>query len=249
MQKNHKPASACIAGSARHTDFLAGLTDADRAAFLGRCEVRRAPAGTTLFSQGQPHTESFVVARGLIRTYYLSPVGKEITLAFWAAGHLVGGPDFFGSSCHVWSARSVKDTDVYALDGAVLKQLVLSSPGIAESVIDALVFKIHWLSHLFQKFATESVTDRLAHQLVRLCEMHGHPQADGVSIEHEFTQEDLANMVGATRQWVSITLSELQRAGLVRIEKRRLMVLDLEALRNYYTEAGAGVETRAATRR
>jgi CRP-like cAMP-binding protein len=184
-----------------------------------------------LFRQGRPHVDTFLIDRGLIRTYYLSPVGKEITLAFWADGNLIGAPDLFGNAPHVWSAQAVKDTSLLVIDGATFRRIACVNPGIAGAVMDALAFKIHWLSVLFQTFTTESVTDRLAHQLVRLSEMHGRPHPDGTAIAHEFTQEDLASMVGATRQWVSITLNELQRAGLVRVEKRRLIVLDLDGLR------------------
>ncbi len=212
-------------------DFLERLHEDDRQVFLDHCVDVDAARGTVLFEQGQPHRDTFLIDKGLIRTYYLSPQGKEITLAFWADGNLIGAPDMFGDTPHVWSAQATRDTRVKVIDGASFHRLACTRPGITAAVLDTLAFKVHWLSVLFQTFATESVTDRLAHQLIRLSEMHGEPHSEGTVIIHEFTQEDLANMVGATRQWISITLTELTRAGLVRVENRKLIVRDLDGLR------------------
>ncbi len=217
---------------ALHFDFLDRLNEDEKLAFLTGCVPMQAKPGEVLFRQGSPHVHTYLIEQGLIRTYYLSPLGKEVTLAFWSDGNLIGAPDMFGNTPHVWSAQAIKKTRLWVIEGRTFRRIACGNPGIANAVMDALAFKVHWLSVLFQTFATESVTDRLAHQIVRLSEMYGQPHPEGTVIAHEFTQEDLANMVGATRQWVSITLNELQRAGLVRIEKRRMVVLDLAGLRS-----------------
>jgi CRP-like cAMP-binding protein len=217
----------------RQTDILARLQPASRREFERHCTHVDATSGDVIFAQGEIHHDSFLITSGLVRTYYLSPLGKEITLAFWSDGNLIGGPDFFGGSPHVWSARCVKDTTMLAIDGPTLKQLTQRLPDLADSVIDALTFKMRWISVLLQTFATECVINRLAHQLARLADMHGYQHDDGVAIRHEFTQEDLATMVGATRQWVSMTLNQMQRANLITFKNRRLIVRDLEALRRF----------------
>jgi CRP/FNR family transcriptional regulator, cyclic AMP receptor protein len=222
---------------AHQPDFLDRLNTEAKEIFLNACVEMRAEPGEVLFRQGSPHVLTYLIDRGLIRTYYLSPLGKEITLAFWSDGNLIGGPDMFGSTPHVWSAQAIKDTRLWVIDGRTFRRVACGNPVVAGAVMDALAFKVHWLSVLFQTFATESVTDRLAHQIVRLSEMYGRPHPEGTVIAHEFTQEDLANMVGATRQWVSITLNELQRAGLVGVDKRRLILRDLAGLRSS-TQAG-----------
>ena len=75
--------------------------------------------------------------------------------------------------------------------------------------------------------------------LVKLSEMYGVECADGILIRYPFTQEDLANMVGATRQWVNMTFGQFQREGLVCIKKRRLVILDVAKLRRMTTESPA----------
>jgi len=94
-----------------------------------------------------------------------------------------------------------------------------------------LSFKLRWVSLLLQNIGTESVRHRLAHLLMSLSDMYGVECEEGIQIRYPFTQEDLANMICATRQWVSMTFRRFQEEGIVQIAKRRLVILDMAGLR------------------
>ena len=64
--------------------------------------------GKTLFAQGERHHGVFLIENGLIRTFYTSPVGREITLAYWQPGNIVGTPQVLGSGTHMWSGIAVR---------------------------------------------------------------------------------------------------------------------------------------------
>jgi len=217
---------------ARQRNVLAELDGREREAFLGRCRPEIFDSGETVFSQGAPHVGTYVISSGLIRTYYTSPLGKEITLAFWSDGDWIGGPDFFGESpTHIWSAQAVERSSTLLIAGSDLRRLAREIPGVGIAVIGALTFKLHWLSLLLQTLATESVSERLAHLLVTLGDTYGEPYQHGVRIRYPFSQEDIAAMVGASRQWVSMAISRLQKAGIVRTDKRHLIIVDPDKLR------------------
>jgi len=217
-------------GSASSRDLFLYLSESEKAAFLAQCSERRAPRNTTIFSQGRKHT-TFLIKEGLVRTFYVSPSGKEITLAYWSEGEMIGGPYFFDDQRkNIWSAQAAEDSVVLAIDGAQLQQLALRIPALALFLIDSLSFKLHWVSLLLQTLGTEFVHCRLATLLLRLAELYGDPCDDAIVIRYNFTQSDLGAMVGATRQWVSTALGRLQREGIVRLHKRRLYILDLERL-------------------
>lgn len=229
-----KPGSHQIPVSNRHPvprfvrqrNILATLSDAERQLLVRCCARQEFSPGLNLFAQGQRHSFNFIIENGLVRTYYSSPTGKEITLAYWSEGDLIGGPNFFDDgSTHVWSAKAVEPSRVLAISGRNLKQLTVTIPMIAECVIDALSFKLLWLSLLLQTLGTKSVSKRLAQLLLQLSALYGVERREGVEITYHFTQEDLANMVGATRQWVSMTLSRFQREKIIRISKRKLLIL------------------------
>ena len=218
-------------GSGPEWGALKTINPEARAELLKRSEQRRVAKGSVLFSQGESHKGAYFILKGLIKTYYLSPMGKEMTMAHWSEGDMVGGPDFFARSTHIWSAAAIKDSVVLVVGGAELDYLVNRFPDLAQYIIRTLTFKMKWLSELLQITCTESVTDRLAHLLVRLAEMYGTQTEKGVAIPQDFTQEELANMVGASRQWVNLTLSHLHRAHLIYCVGREIILRDIEGLK------------------
>lgn len=173
----------------------------------------------------------YIIESGLIRTYYTSPAGREITLAYWKPNNFVGGPDVFGQSEHVWSGVAVETSTVMFIKGEDLRALMADIPQLAISVVEALVFKGKCFSSLIQMLGTRSVAERLSQLLLMLIDMHGERDSSGgIAIQRQFTHEDLANMVGASRQWVTTALDRLQRDGVVLIRKRQVVVLRPDAL-------------------
>jgi len=71
-----------------------------------------------LFRQGEPHEGIFILRAGAVRSYYVSPAGREITLANWAPGNFVGGPEIFGGGVHVWSGIAVQSGHAILLPGS-----------------------------------------------------------------------------------------------------------------------------------
>lgn len=210
--------------------LLDRLNDRDHKMLLARCLERHVVAKTPLFAQATPRTATFIVKQGLVRTYYASRSGKEVTVGYWSNGDMVGGPDFFDECMHIWSCEATEDSVLWTIKGSDLHELSLKVPAIAECVVIALSFKLRWVSLLLQNMGTESVRHRLAHLLVSLSDMYGVKCEEGIQIRYPFTQEDFANMICATRQWVSVTFHRFQREGIVRVVKRRLVILDMAAL-------------------
>lgn len=217
----------------RQQDLFEKLSPHDRAQVLAKCSEQHIKSGTLLYTQGMRHVDTYILKQGLIRTYYSSPMGREIALAYWSSGDLLGGPNFFDEEAlHLWSAQAVEDCTVLAIRGQDFRYVASHIPALAEQVFDALCFKMRWFSLLVQMLGTESVSSRLANLLLILSELYGIKTDEGIAIKYCFSQEDLAHMVGATRQWVSVALGHLQKSGILRIRKRRLVVLNIDSLRS-----------------
>ncbi|WP_146585275.1 Crp/Fnr family transcriptional regulator [Puniceibacterium confluentis] len=210
--------------------FLASLTEGDRV------RVRRTGSRTTvakgegLFFQGDPHTGIWIVESGRIRTFYAGPSGREITLAYWSAGHFVGGPEVFGRGRHVWSADALEDTELLFLSGAAIRTLVREVPDVAISIIEGLVAKAKCYSALLQMLGTRSVSERLRQLLVILADTHGRHENGQIIIDRSITYEQVASMVGATRQWVTQSLDKLQSEGVLNVSRKEIIIHSLERL-------------------
>jgi CRP/FNR family transcriptional regulator, cyclic AMP receptor protein len=204
--------------------LLANLSPSEREHVLAHGKRRVFYRGQTLFNQGAKHDGIYLIETGRIRVFYTAPSEREITLAYWLPGNFVGGPEIFGEGIHQWSGVASSNSSVVHLSGKDMRKLVLAVPGLAIGLIEGLTFKGKCYSALAQMLGTRSITERLAHLLLNLVELYGVKEADGIVISAAFTHADLAHMVGATRQWVTISLKRLQEKGVVISRKARIVV-------------------------
>lgn len=221
------------------TDLRRGASFFERLTLDEVSTVRRAStivtanAGASIFHQGDAHKGIYLIESGRVRSFYAGPSGKEITLAYWAPGHFIGGPEVFGGGTHIWSAVAVENTRLTYLPGHVIRGLVRSMPTFAECIIDGLVEKGRCYSALVQMLGTRSVTERLAQVLLILAEMDRKP-GQPLTVSRRITHDQLASIVGSTRQWVTTTLARFQKAGHVGVKRNAIVVLDPAALRTQF---------------
>jgi CRP/FNR family transcriptional regulator, cyclic AMP receptor protein len=200
------------------------LSPAEREVVLSHGKKRVFFRGQTLFNQGSRHDGIFLIQTGRVRVFYTAPSEREITLAYWHPGNFVGGPNVFGDSMHQWSGVAVTDTSVVQLPGRALRKLVVEVPNLAIGLIEGLTFKGRCYSALAQMLGTRSITERLAHLLLHLVDLYGVKDDDGILIGAAFTHADIAHMVGATRQWVTISLKRMHEKDIVLSSKSRIIV-------------------------
>ncbi len=217
-------------GVNRQRPILDALTEEERALVVARGRKKVLNRGATLFSQGMPHDGIYLIESGRIRVFYAAPSGREITLAYWYPGNFVGGPEIFGGGPHVWSGIATCNSSVLHLSASALRELVTTVPAFAVGVIDALVFKGKCYSTMAQMLGTRSITERLAHLLLHLADLYGVEEDGGVLIAANFTHADLAHLVGATRQWVTISLKRLAERGVISAARSDLVIMRPDVL-------------------
>lgn len=192
-------------------NLLGCLEETTRKAVLASGRPRLYAAGEIVFRQGAPHEGIHLIEDGLVRSFYLSEEGRELTLGFWSTGHYVGAPQMFGGGRHAWTSAAVVATRCLWLPGPQLRKLSLERPDLALALLDALVHKSQCYCAVLQLLATHSMRVRLARLLAMLAAREG---AADIGLSHG----QLASMIGSTRQWVSRTLARFADEGL--IEKR-----------------------------
>lgn len=183
-----------------------------------------------LCSQGDPAGEFFIIKDGLVRTFYLAPSGKEITIGYWTNGDLAGTTDIFNPGVRELSIEAIRDTDVILINDKELAVILRAFPDIAALIVEALAFKLRRFTMLTKMFATQSVLSRLAQILLIFARLYGAQTQEGILIETAFTHEEIGNMIGASRQWVTITLNQLQEMSLLKLGRHRILITDLNAL-------------------
>jgi CRP-like cAMP-binding protein len=210
--------------------FLASLSKEDQKTVrkLGtRCVVKK---GEGVFFQGDPHTGVWVIESGRIRSFYAGPSGREITLAYWSSGHFVGGPEVFGTGRHVWSADALEDSEMLFLSGMSMQKLVREVPDVAVAVIEGLVNKGKCYSALIQMLGTRTVSERLRQLLLILADAFGRHENGNIIVDRSITYEQVASIVGATRQWVTQSFDRMQSEGVLTVSRKEITIHSLSRL-------------------
>jgi CRP/FNR family transcriptional regulator, cyclic AMP receptor protein len=216
---------ALTAAAPKQPHIFSRLTVTQRNRVIARGIRLHLSQGETLFSQGEKHKGVYLIEDGLIRTFYTSPAGREITLAYWQPGNIVGTPQVFSTHVHQWSGMAAAETNVLSFRGEDIFELMQRIPMFGIAVVETLEFKGKCLSALVQMLGTRSVAERLAMLLCNLAELYGVKEKDGIAIGEPFTHEVFAQMVGASRQWVTMTLDRMRNENLIRIGKCRTVIL------------------------
>jgi CRP/FNR family transcriptional regulator, cyclic AMP receptor protein len=216
--------------------FFSVLEAETRKAFFRSCHKMTLQTGESLFIQESEHSRTFIIQSGVIRTFYVSETGREVTLGYWSSGDIVGGPNIFGGGRHVWSAVANRRAEVLAISGADLKKIADADFKVMNWIVKVLEFKLRWLSILFQIHGTERVQNRLAKLLLMMGDLYGDELDGGIIIKLQISQADLATLVGASRQWTNKALANLRHDGAISMQGRHIVLRDPMALRTILSE-------------
>jgi len=210
---------------------ILGLLSADEFQRLSRDGKKTTyDSGDFFFNQGDPHNGIHFITAGKVRSYYTSPNGREMTLAYWPKGHFVGAPQILGGGEHMWSSVAVEPSSGLWIPGEKLKQLIHQMPNLAIAVIEGLVYKSMCYTALLQIVGTQSKTSRLCQLLLTLA-ASSTERPNVARLRQKFTQKELANMVGATRQAISTSLDKLEKKNLITRTADEIHILDMQGLR------------------
>jgi CRP-like cAMP-binding protein len=211
--------------------LFAGLSEDERGALFTRLRRRRYRKGEMVFLRGDLGRDLYLVESGTVKICLTTEDGKEITLA------LLGPGEFFGELALL--DGEPRSSDAVAMDaGACLLlerneflQFVEERPRVAHRVMEVLSRRLRDNNQLVQDAAFFDIAARLARVILRLAESVGQRDADGVTIARRLTQNDLAGMIGTTRESVNKWLAFYERQGLVERRGGLIRVLDTHGLR------------------
>jgi len=240
--------------SIHHPNVFSRLTAEQQARLVEAAEHRMLPAGAAVYQQGTGLSEMSIIRSGMIRVFYVAEDGQVITFAYWQRGTLIGVPAFYRGFRHMWSAETVEPSELLTYGRSRFIQLIEEMPPLAIAVIEALEYKSKRLSTMLQLHITSSVPERLRLLLLNHMELYGKRSPEGVVIGVPFSHEQIAQLIGASRQWVSTMLARLGRAGVIRSRHRIITVLRPDHLRSAalgerLSQAQAQAAARNRTRR
>jgi CRP-like cAMP-binding protein len=188
------------------------------------------PRGATIFREGEPGDRLFVIGEGKIKLGRRSKDGRENLLAVLGPGEMFGELSLFDPGPRTASATVVADTVLLELDHADLISWLELHPTVAKHLLQALGRRLRRTNETLADMIFSDVPGRVAKALLDLSTRFGEQVDDGLRVAHDLTQEELAQLVGASRETVNKALADFAARGWVRREGRAVVLLDLERL-------------------
>jgi CRP-like cAMP-binding protein len=210
--------------------WFSTLSDELRAAILARAVVRRLPDGAPLATRGSPAEEWCGVARGAVRVSSVSLSGKQVALTYIEPGTWFGDIALFDGLGRTHDADAHGATTVLSVRKADFKELLARHTELYDALLRLNCRRLRIMFNLIEDLNTRPLSARLARNILVLARSYGVPQGEEIRIGLQLAQEDLAQLVGASRQRVNQELKELEREGALRVEPTRLVVLSREKL-------------------
>src|SRR3954451_22161760 len=203
-------------------DATAALTAA-----MTTCDVDR---GHVVFSEGDAGDRLFIVMDGKVKISRAAVDGRENLLAVLGPGEMFGELSLFDPGPRTATATAITDSTLASLDHDDLQPLLLAQPAVASQLLRALAQRLRRTNEAMADLVFSDVPGRQAKALLDLAERFGDEEPDGVRVRHDLTQEELAQLVGASRETVNKALSEFANRGWLRLEGRTVLLLDGERL-------------------
>ena len=187
--------------------------------------------GDVLFSEGDPGDRLYVVTEGKIKLGRSSSDGRENLLAVLGPGEMFGELSLFDPGPRTATATAITETRLIGLGHQDLLPWLAGRPEVATQLLGALARRLRRTNEALADLVFSDVPGRVAKALLDLAARFGTPVEDGVHVTHDLTQEELAQLVGASRETVNKALADFAQRGWLRHEARSVVLLDVERLR------------------
>ncbi len=214
-------------------DFLARLCDSQRAELLRLATARVIDKGELVFQTGSPGDCTYFLAAGRVKIYQLSRNGREVLLWFCVPGEIFGLAEVCqGGDGRQVTAQACEPSRVLAVRREAFQNFLEQYPAASFVVNDVLACRLRNLGSVIQSLVENDVNERVAQLLVRLSANYGRSLANGdICLDIRITHQDMANMIGSTRQSVTSALNRLRRRGILIFDaKHRILVHDKNLL-------------------
>ncbi|WP_162913074.1 Crp/Fnr family transcriptional regulator [Rhodospirillaceae bacterium SYSU D60014] len=188
--------------------------------------VQQIGKGALLFQQGDEGNALFGVITGLIRIWVAGRGGKELTLGLMEPGDVFGEIALLDGLPRTATAEAAENSALLVVDRALFLELLDQEGRFARHIIELLCERLRLNTDRLSENAFLNLRARLAKRLQALAIAHGRHGADGLRIDHKFTQTELAQMIGVTREAINKQLRAWCEEGVLRFDRGIITVVD-----------------------
>jgi CRP-like cAMP-binding protein len=186
------------------------------------------PRRETIYVEGDPIREVFLLTSGCVKVTQLGPNGQEVILRLNGPSELIGAQGLSAGKHHLATARAIQTSTALVWEASVFESISDRIPSMRRNTARILGERLQEMEERFREISTQKVAPRLSHQLIRLLNQLGRGSDQAVEIG--LSREELAQLTGTTLFTVSRLLSQWEKLGIVSSRREAVIVCDIQAL-------------------
>tara|TARA_R110000787_G_scaffold16622_74_gene52045 strand:- start:577 stop:1269 length:693 start_codon:yes stop_codon:yes gene_type:complete len=214
----------------RSSFLLQHLSEEELSHLLKFARLHRFAAGQMLFQKGDDGDSLMAIVSGHIRISTLSAEGREVVLNILNPGELFGEIALIDGKERTADASAMDDCEVIIIHRRDFMPFLQQRPELCTRLMVVLCERIRWVSALHEDSMFLSLTQRLAKHLLRLAGTYGQPTAEGTMIDLKLSQQELGNILGATRESINKQIRAWEDDGYLKRTSGRIVICNPDAL-------------------
>ncbi len=210
--------------------ILQGVSPSAAADLIRQLHVVEFPRGHTIYCTGDPGDRLYIVISGKVKIGRRSPDGREKLLTIMGPSDMFGVLSMFDPGPRTATATAITTVCAAAMDRDALASWIGSQPEITERLLRVLARRLRRTNDHLTDLIFTDVPGRVAKELLKMAQKFGTTEREGMRVTHDLTQEEIAQLVGASRETVNKALSDFAHRGWIRWDGKSVLILDTERL-------------------
>lgn len=209
----------------KQVSIFHGLNDDEIQALISVAKKRTFRSGEVIFHRDDPGQVLYIIKEGKVKICLTSPDGQEISLVMFGKGEYFGEFALLDGLPRSADAIALEKVECYTLQRNDFQNAIMKNPRIAIQIMDILCERLRRTDQQVEDLIVLDVYGRVAKKLLELAEMHGLQQENGILINVRLTQQELAAMVGASRESVNKVLGYFSDKQYITTDKQKKITL------------------------
>jgi len=214
----------------KNCDLFERLTPDQAEHLESRSKARKFRRGDLIYLPSDSSDSVLLMAAGRVKIYHITGEGKQAVLTFIDPGELFGELALFESGRREEFAEAMEASTVVMIPSNALQQLMEVHPNVSFGINRLLGLRRQRIERRLKSLLFRSNRERLIHLLLELAEKYGRSNTDGTLLGIRLSHQDLASIIGSTRETVTVVLGELQSEGALTIRRRQIILKRLDQL-------------------
>lgn len=225
----------------KNCNLFSQLSASDIADLEAQSKVRKLKKGDPVYLPSEQADGVLLVAQGRVKVCHVTPDGKQSILGFVDVGEIFGELSILGNERRDEYVEATEKTTLVLLPKEALSQVLRKYPELVLGVTKLIGLRRQRVEKRLRNLLFRSNRERVIHLLLELSEKYGQRTEAGITLNIRLSHQEMASIIGSTRETVTVVLGQLQKESLLKIARRRVIILDLDRLAGEVNESAPEV--------